>query len=138
MTTHNTREGIEEIAWQDRFDAAIEAPNTDGGFIYDLGEDYQSVDFDTDAIKDFIHQELQKAREEKQNILTVGWHKGEMDFGINCDIDELDIKQMHEFRVMVCVAIGQAENMWRRAREKQNPAAVNNLSDQSELDQPIS
>ena len=83
-------------------------------------------------------QELQKAREEKQNILTVGWHKGEMDFGINCDIDELDIKQMHEFRVMVCVAIGQAENMWRRAREKQNPAAVNNLSDQSELDQPIS
>ena len=56
----------------------------------------------------------------------------------HCDIDELDIKQMHEFRVMVCVAIGQAENMWRRAREKQNPAAVNNLSDQSELDQPIS
>ena len=83
-------------------------------------------------------QELQQAREEKQNILTVGWHKGEMDFGINCDIDELDIKQMHEFRVMVCVAIGQAENMWRRAREKQNPAAVNNLSDQSELEQDIS
>ena len=90
------------------------------------------------TLVEYIDKELQKAREEKQNILTVGWHKGEMDFGINCDIDELDIKQMHEFRVMVCVAIGQAENMWRRAREKQNPAAVNNLSDQSELDQPIS
>ena len=57
-------------------------------------------------------------------FLTVGYHKGEMDFGINCDIDNLTYEQMNEFRVMCCVAIGQAESMWRRAQDARNPAGV--------------
>lgn len=89
--THNTREGIEEITWQDRFDVALEAPNTDGGFIYDLGEDYQSVDFDTDAIKEFIHQELQKAREgERERILLAIARIGKIDFRLSDVLDAIN------------------------------------------------
>lgn len=48
----------------------------------------------------------------RKNILTVGWHKGEMDFGINGSITELSYEQMKSFREMLMVAIGQAERMW--------------------------
>ena len=59
----------------------------------------------------------------EQNILTVGYHKGEMDFGINCSIDELSYEEMRAFREMVCVAIGQAEQMWRRKMSGREPCA---------------
>lgn len=49
----------------------------------------------------------------ENNILTVGWHKGEMDFGVNASIRDLTYEQMRNFREMTIVAIGQAENMWR-------------------------
>ena len=57
----------------------------------------------------------------EQNLLTVGYHKGEMDFGVNCSIDELTYEQMKDFREMVCVAVGQAEQMWRRKMSGREP-----------------
>ena len=52
----------------------------------------------------------------EKNIITVGYHKGEMDFGVNCSIDNLTLKQMNELRIMTMVAIGQAERMWEQSR----------------------
>lgn len=49
------------------------------------------------------------------NILSVGYHKGEMDFGVNASIKDLTYEQMKNFREMVVVAIGIAESMWREA-----------------------
>ena len=49
----------------------------------------------------------------ENNILTVGYHKGEMDFGVNSSIRDLSYEQMKELRQMICVAIGVAESMWR-------------------------
>ena len=58
------------------------------------------------------------------DIITVGFHKGEMDFGVNSSIQELSYEQMSELRQMVCVAIGQAEDMWRRARQEKGIKAT--------------
>lgn len=57
------------------------------------------------------------------NYLTVGYHKGEMDFGINCSIEDLTYEQMRDFRGMVCVAVGQAEQMWRKKLSGREPYA---------------
>lgn len=55
-------------------------------------------------------------------IFTVGYHKGEMDFGVNGSIQDLSYEQMRAFREMVVVGIGQAEQMWGRAQEKKHPS----------------
>lgn len=51
-------------------------------------------------------------------IFTIGFHKGELDFGVNSDIRELDYEQMKKFREAMCVGIGQAETIWRGSRSK--------------------
>lgn len=63
----------------------------------------------------------------ENNILTVGYHKGEMDFGVNCSISDLNQEQMNEFRAMCMVAIGQAESMWRNSNEKKHPSYENKV-----------
>lgn len=60
-----------------------------------------------------------------ENILTVGYHKGEMDFGVNGSIRDLTYPQMKEFREMCVVALGQAENMWRSSQEEKHPVGTN-------------
>lgn len=61
-----------------------------------------------------------------KDIITVGYHKGEMDFGVNGSITELNLEQMNELRIMTMVAIGQAESIWRRYREdKTKPSSLN-------------
>ena len=57
-------------------------------------------------------------RGQRETILSVGWHKGEMDFGISHEIDTLSQRQMDDFRAMTMVAIGVAEEMRRKANEK--------------------
>lgn len=57
---------------------------------------------------------------EQKNILSVGCYKGEMDFGISSTIESLSYEQMNEFRQMLVVAIGTAEDMWRRANMQKN------------------
>ena len=64
-----------------------------------------------------------------KNIITIGWHKGELDFGISGEILSLDLEQMNKLREMIVVAIGTAENMWRREREKLHSAKSNSQSD---------
>lgn len=61
----------------------------------------------------------------ENNFLTVGYHKGEMDFGVNTSIQDLTFEQMKDFREMTIVAIGQAENMWRNEQEKKHPVGTN-------------
>lgn len=50
--------------------------------------------------------------------ISIGPHKGEMDFGVNASIGDLTLEQMNDLRIMTIVAIGQAENMWRDAQYK--------------------
>ena len=50
-----------------------------------------------------------------ENILSVGKGNGEMDFEIAATITDLSLEQMNEFRAMLSVAIGTAEQMWRQA-----------------------
>lgn len=54
----------------------------------------------------------------KQMLIEIGWDKnGQMDFGVSGLVGDLTPEQMNDFRSMIPVAIGQAENMWRRYRE---------------------
>jgi len=57
-------------------------------------------------------------------ILTVGKKKGEMDFGIRATIQDLSYEEMNEFRAMLIVAIGTAEDMWRRAQQAKHQTAT--------------
>ena len=61
-------------------------------------------------------------------ILSVGYHKGEMDFGVNCSICDLSYEQMKELREMTIVMIGQAEQMWGREQEKKSPPSMKSLT----------
>ena len=53
-----------------------------------------------------------------QQFLEVGYHKGEMDFGVNSSVADLTYEQMKELREMTIVAIGQMEAMWARGMEE--------------------
>lgn len=57
-----------------------------------------------------------------KDILTVGMKKGEWDFGVRATILELSPKEMDEFRAMIVVAIGTAEDMWRREQQSKHTA----------------
>lgn len=51
-------------------------------------------------------------------IFTVGYHKSEMDFGVNCEIENLSYEQMRKFREILIVGIGVAEKMWQDSRQR--------------------
>lgn len=53
-----------------------------------------------------------------ENILSVGMNKGEWDFSVRATIQDLNHLEMDKFRAMLMVAIGTAEDMWRRSAEK--------------------
>ncbi len=57
-----------------------------------------------------------------RDIITIGFHKGEIDFGVNASIGDLTQDQMDKLRIMTMVGIGQAEQMWARAT--QMPARI--------------
>ena len=48
----------------DRFDEKAKKVVSKGGFLADIDDDYEAVDFDTDAIKHFLHSEIDLARAE--------------------------------------------------------------------------
>lgn len=56
-------------------------------------------------------------------FLSVGYHKGEMDFAILATVQELSHEQMNDLRSMIVVAIGTMEDMWRREQERKAPVA---------------
>ena len=55
---------------------------------------------------------------DEQQFLSVGYHKGEMDFGVTCSIEDLTYEQMRELREMTIVAIGIMERMWGDVQDK--------------------
>ncbi len=56
------------------------------------------------------------------DLITVGFCKGEIDFGVRCTVSELTLKEMNQLRIMMCVAIHEAESMWAREQAKKYPA----------------
>ena len=54
----------------------------------------------------------------ERQFIEIGYHKGEIDFGVNGSVRELSLEEMDRLRVMMCVAIQQAQNMWLRHREQ--------------------
>jgi len=50
---------------------------------------------------------------EQANLVSIGWHKGEMDFSVSALVGKLTHEQMTELRAMICVAIGITENTFR-------------------------
>jgi hypothetical protein len=54
-----------------------------------------------------------------QEIITIGFDKdGEADFAISGSLGNLDPNKMNDLRSMIVVAIGTAEEMWRKAHEE--------------------
>lgn len=49
-----------------------------------------------------------------ENIITIGFNKGEADFGINGSISNLSFEKLQELRAIIPVAIYVAEDIWRR------------------------
>jgi hypothetical protein len=47
------------------------------------------------------------------DLIKVGYHKGKMDFGVT-SVGDLTYEQLKEMREMIVVAIGVAENMWKK------------------------
>lgn len=57
-------------------------------------------------------------------IISVGFDKnGEADFRVSIGLLELPVERMNKLRAMIPVAIGQAEDYFRRYIERQNPPA---------------
>jgi len=67
-------------------------------------------------IKEKINQLFSEGKDkEVEDLLTVGFHKGEMDFGIKGSVQNLTIEELKDFRNMIIVAIYVAEDMWRKS-----------------------
>lgn len=49
-----------------------------------------------------------------ENLITIGFRKGEADFSVSGEIGRLSYSEMKELRAMISVAIGTAEYMFRR------------------------
>lgn len=63
------------------------------------------------------------------DIITIGFNKnGEADFRVSATIAELSVDRMNDLRSMITVAIGTAEDMWRREQESQDAATAKELS----------
>lgn len=60
----------------------------------------------------------------KKAIISIGFDKnGDADFRVAGDIGDLTLERMKELRAMIPVAIGVAEDMFRRAKILENPAS---------------
>lgn len=80
------------------------------------------------AVKNFIRTAIQEAeergRQQKENpIFSVGFHKGDMDFGLSSTIANLTYEQMRDFREMAVVGLGIAEQSWRERTLQPGEAA---------------
>jgi hypothetical protein len=61
----------------------------------------------------------------EQPLITIGFDKGEAEFGIRGDLADLSFDRMQELRAMIPVAIAQAEIMWRdvQSQKPENQAS---------------
>ncbi|NQT22988.1 MAG: hypothetical protein HQ579_06065 [Candidatus Omnitrophica bacterium] len=58
-----------------------------------------------------------------EKLITIGYNKSEMDFGVNGSVAELSLEELRKMREMIIVAIWCAEDMWRR-NQKDDTAQV--------------
>lgn len=58
-----------------------------------------------------------------KNLISIGYEKGEMDFSISGLVGELSLEEMGKLREMTMVAIGIAEDMFRRGNTSRNQAS---------------
>ena len=65
------------------------------------------------------------------DLLTVGYDDGEMDFGVRGTVADLTYEQMNELRIMTIVAIGVMEDMWHRAQERKDIPHTDSPTNQS-------
>ena len=56
-------------------------------------------------------------------LIAIGYHKGEMDFSISGEVQDLKHDEMNDLRSMIVVAIGTMEDIWRREQQRRAPAA---------------
>jgi len=49
------------------------------------------------------------------DLISVGYHKGEVDFSVNSAIANLTIEELKKIRETIVVAIWCAEDMWQKA-----------------------
>ena len=61
-----------------------------------------------------------------KDLITVGYNKGEMDFGVNGLVGTLTYEQMRDLREMLVVAIGVAETTWKAEMERRRGATATN------------
>lgn len=57
-------------------------------------------------------------------IIQIGFNEGEADFAVHASIQNLNKDEMNRLRAMCVVALGTAEDMWRRAKQKENPTST--------------
>ncbi len=71
----------------------------------------------TPAAKEFAMSQF-------DDIITIGFDKnGEADFKVKATIADLSLEDMKELRAMIPVAIGTAEDIWRRNRSHNDAKA---------------
>ena len=66
------------------------------------------------AILDQAEKEIEEIKDKEKHLITLGYYKGEMDFGVNCSIGDLSLEELKKLREMIIVVIWCAEDMWRR------------------------
>lgn len=54
----------------------------------------------------------------EENLISAGVR----DFSVSAEIRDLTYEQMKELRIMIVVAIGTMEDMWRRSNHDRHPA----------------
>ncbi len=59
---------------------------------------------------------------DKQDLISIGYYNGEIDFAVNGSVINLTQEQMHELRAMIVVAIGTMEDMWRLEQQRNMPS----------------
>jgi hypothetical protein len=57
-------------------------------------------------------------------LIEIGFSRwNEATFSVGCKLSDLSYEKMQQLRAVIPVAIGVAEDMWRREQDKKNPAA---------------
>ncbi len=83
-------------------------------------------------LKSFIRQLLEAEKKKwvkEKDLITIGYYKGEMDFGVNCSVAGLSLKELNELREMIIVAIWSAEDMWRRNQKEEIGSQLKSYSE---------
>ena len=101
------------------------------------GEDYiwraakEAAD-EIDDLRSQIAHLKRKTSRMTRPMLTIGFHKGDVDYELHADINNLTLEEMQKFRMMIPVAIGETEETWKRSEM----ARPENMACASEPDDP--